>query len=43
MIKVFKYYEGVGHGDFILVNTEEYNNDLKEFLKPDEPAANYLQ
>ena len=34
-VTVFKIYETLGHGDFIMVNTPEYTNELIEFLKPD--------
>jgi len=45
MMQVFKFYPGVGHGDFITVNTPEYFKDLLDFLSPDfKPAAStYLQ
>lgn len=45
MIKFWKYYKGVDHGGFIMVNTDEYINDLLEFLKPEvtNSTQNYLQ
>jgi len=38
-VTVFKIIEGIGHGDFINVNTESYANELIEFLKPDHITA----
>jgi hypothetical protein len=45
MMQFYKFYPGVGHGDFISVNTPEYVKDLLDFLSPDfKPAAStYLQ
>ena len=38
-----KFYEGVGHSDFILVNTPEYINDILTFLAPNSTDTTFLQ
>ena len=33
-VQVNKMYEGIGHGDFIAYDTEEFVQDVLDFLKP---------
>jgi len=34
VVQAYKIYEGLGHGDMISYNTEEFVQDILDFLAP---------